>query len=90
MTSCGVGPRKTNTSSRPDSEIQWVSVLVWEPMPKLRGFDEEDDLVISIHVSAAFSQNTPTVESFLWACMKGMAPYKVIGLSISYSNTSEL
>src|ERR1043166_6566060 len=90
MTSPGVGPRNTNTSSRPLSENKWVWVVTGPLTPRASGLDRDLALTMSTQVSAPLSQSTPTVEPFLWACMNGIDPYRVIGLSSSYSNTSRL
>lgn len=48
------------------------------------------DFSTSTHISAEFSQKTAEESPSFCESMKGMDPYKAIGLSISYSNTSKL
>jgi hypothetical protein len=47
-------------------------------------------LTISIHVSAALSHNIAADAPLRCANKNGIEPYKAIGLSVSYSNTSKL
>lgn len=77
-------------SMRPFSDIQCVLVSVFAPIPRLRGFDDCFCFSMSIQVSAAFIQKTPTEDCFRCAYISGIAPYRVIGESISYSKTSLL
>lgn len=77
-------------SMRPFSDIQCVLVSVFAPIPRLRGFDDCFCFSMSIQVSAAFIQKTPTDDCLRCAYISGIAPYRVIGESISYSKTSLL
>lgn len=76
-TDSGVGPKKTKTSKIPVSDIQWVFVVMLEGPASVEADDltlervlrqvssidfEVEVFSISIQVSAAFSQKTPTVE----------------------------
>jgi hypothetical protein len=98
------GPKKTKTSKIPDSDIQWVVVVVDagpsssdDPFPDVLVLRQAlaiglgvACLVMSIQVSAPLSQNTPTVEPARTAFMKGIAPYVAISESAKYSKMSVL